>query len=142
MAWCGRRDSNPHDLRHWNLNPARLPIPPRPPATFRPPAVADSLSHRKMAKLSGKPRLAVALGAPLERWGHIYRGRSSQSKANWTRSRWHEAQRTGPGHPRCRHRAKPLKKGVSAAEMEAQAHLELVGGKVVHVHGRVVREPR
>src|SRR5690606_21622951 len=29
-AWCGRRDSNPHALRHWNLNPARLPIPPRP----------------------------------------------------------------------------------------------------------------
>src|SRR5450755_1249879 len=29
-AWCGRRDSNPHDFRHWNLNPARLPIPPRP----------------------------------------------------------------------------------------------------------------
>src|SRR5215510_5476342 len=28
--WCGRRDSNPHDFRHWNLNPARLPIPPRP----------------------------------------------------------------------------------------------------------------
>src|SRR5262245_37412025 len=30
-GWCGRRDLNPHDLRHWNLNPARLPIPPRPP---------------------------------------------------------------------------------------------------------------
>ena len=29
-AWCGRRDSNPHNFRHWNLNPARLPIPPRP----------------------------------------------------------------------------------------------------------------
>src|ERR1700722_422582 len=29
-AWCGRRDLNPHDFRHWNLNPARLPIPPRP----------------------------------------------------------------------------------------------------------------
>ena len=28
--WCGRRDSNPHNFRHWNLNPARLPIPPRP----------------------------------------------------------------------------------------------------------------
>src|SRR5262249_16705319 len=28
--WCGRRDSNPHDFRHGNLNPARLPIPPRP----------------------------------------------------------------------------------------------------------------
>jgi hypothetical protein len=36
--WCGRRDLNPHDLRHWNLNPARLPIPPRPQtlrATYR-----------------------------------------------------------------------------------------------------------
>src|SRR5271165_4629766 len=29
-SWCGRRDSNPHDLRRWNLNPVRLPIPPRP----------------------------------------------------------------------------------------------------------------
>ena len=29
-AWCGRRDSNPHDFRHGNLNPARLPVPPRP----------------------------------------------------------------------------------------------------------------
>jgi hypothetical protein len=28
--WCGRRDSNPHIFRYWNLNPARLPIPPRP----------------------------------------------------------------------------------------------------------------
>ena len=28
--WCGRRGSNPHDFRHRNLNPARLPIPPRP----------------------------------------------------------------------------------------------------------------
>src|ERR1700677_808258 len=28
--WCGRRDSNPHDFGHRNLNPARLPVPPRP----------------------------------------------------------------------------------------------------------------
>ena len=28
-CWCGRRDSNPHGLRHRNLNPARLPVPPR-----------------------------------------------------------------------------------------------------------------
>ncbi len=27
-GWCERRDSNPHALRHWNLNPGRLPIPP------------------------------------------------------------------------------------------------------------------
>src|SRR5262249_39042792 len=29
-TWCGRRDLNPHALRHGNLNPARLPVPPRP----------------------------------------------------------------------------------------------------------------
>src|SRR6201993_4199806 len=29
-AWCGRRNSTPHNFRHWNLNPARLPVPPRP----------------------------------------------------------------------------------------------------------------
>ncbi len=27
-VWCERRDSNSHGLPHWNLNPARLPIPP------------------------------------------------------------------------------------------------------------------
>ena len=26
--WYERRDSNSHGLPHWNLNPARLPIPP------------------------------------------------------------------------------------------------------------------
>jgi hypothetical protein len=31
--WCGRRESNPRALRHWNLNPALLPIPPRPHAS-------------------------------------------------------------------------------------------------------------
>jgi hypothetical protein len=28
VIWCERRDSNSHGLPHWNLNPARLPIPP------------------------------------------------------------------------------------------------------------------
>ena len=43
--WCGRRDLNPHDLRHWNLNPARLPIPPRPHPW-------EALRHRrKMAQI-------------------------------------------------------------------------------------------
>ena len=36
--WCGRRDSNPHDFRHRNLNPARLPVPPRPQWRKRRPA--------------------------------------------------------------------------------------------------------
>ena len=30
--WCGRRDLNPHDMRHQNLNLACLPISPRPHA--------------------------------------------------------------------------------------------------------------
>ena len=29
-GWCGRWESNPHSLRNGILNPARLPIPPRP----------------------------------------------------------------------------------------------------------------
>jgi hypothetical protein len=33
--WCGRRDLNPHDFHRWNLNPVRLPIPPRPPLAPR-----------------------------------------------------------------------------------------------------------
>ncbi len=28
MKWCERRDSNSHRLPYWNLNPARLPVPP------------------------------------------------------------------------------------------------------------------
>lgn len=28
-VWCAREDSNLHDVTHWNLKPARLPIPPR-----------------------------------------------------------------------------------------------------------------
>jgi hypothetical protein len=35
MAWCPRRDSNPHTLRHMDLNHARLPIPPRGPCEDR-----------------------------------------------------------------------------------------------------------
>src|SRR3954464_8030746 len=32
---CGRRDSNPHGLRHRHLKPACLPVPPRPPGCCR-----------------------------------------------------------------------------------------------------------
>lgn len=45
--WCARRDLNPHVLGHWNLNPARLPIPPRAPdhgkCTWSPPRTANPL---------------------------------------------------------------------------------------------------
>src|SRR5216683_4035090 len=52
-AWCGRRDSNPHNFRHWNLNPARLPVPPRP--------LADSI-------ISGRE----AAGGGLITWAHRF----------------------------------------------------------------------
>src|SRR5271154_7162369 len=44
--WCGRRDSNPHNFRHWNLNPARLPIPPRPQEKHQSrPSAASGVYH-------------------------------------------------------------------------------------------------
>ena len=55
-AWCGRRDSNPHDFRHGNLNPARLPIPPRPQR-----AVKTRVSARRSGQaLRGKRALRKA----------------------------------------------------------------------------------
>ena len=33
-ALCGRWDSNPQAFRHWDLNPARLPVSPRPRGSF------------------------------------------------------------------------------------------------------------
>src|SRR6202167_6767238 len=44
-CWCGRRGSNPHDFRHGNLNPARLPIPPRPRTEGRPGGAAYNTRH-------------------------------------------------------------------------------------------------
>ena len=35
VSWCGRRDSNSHTLRRWNLNPVCLPIPPHPHSIFK-----------------------------------------------------------------------------------------------------------
>ena len=45
-AWCGRRDSNPHNFRHWNLNPARLPIPPRPLLASCPAAMPSMIAEK------------------------------------------------------------------------------------------------
>ena len=39
-GWCERGDSNPHALRHWNLNPGRLPIPPLSRAAILTPRCA------------------------------------------------------------------------------------------------------
>src|SRR5262245_5827891 len=135
MAWCGRRDSNPHDLRHWNLNPARLPIPPRPPATFRPSVMADRLSHRKTAKLSGKPRPPCAPGASGRALGaHISVAvRSNQGELAPRRA-------SGPAHAgpgrlsdRTENGRRPKRRGSAANSW---------GGEVVDPHGGVVHKSR
>ena len=47
--WCGRRDSNPQGLRHRILNPACLPIPPRPRGA---PHVPQRPARRQSASLT------------------------------------------------------------------------------------------
>ncbi len=59
--WCGRRDSNPHDVSHWNLNPARLPIPPRPPVSQ--PANPDGASYQRPRRDAAK-KWGVNAAAP------------------------------------------------------------------------------
>jgi hypothetical protein len=72
---CGRRDSNPHGLRHRHLKPACLPVPPRPPRTAhrRVPRAADCkvrasmaddavrIEHPNRAKASSKATRAVVI---------------------------------------------------------------------------------
>src|SRR4051812_48513848 len=79
-AWCGRRDSNPHNFRHWNLNPARLPIPPRPREkhpirprcrerrayNMRPP-----VRSKKMTLFDPRPRQGVTAGQDCQKMVRI-----------------------------------------------------------------------
>ncbi len=71
MFWCGRRDSNPHDFHHRNLNPARLPVPPRPREPSR-------------ANLDARPGRSGTSASPLRVW--LYSNRISlmqQKKADF-----------------------------------------------------------
>ena len=69
--WCGRRDSNSHTLRHWNLNPACLPISPLP-LTASPPV--NDAQHRVLDTYptrTSKQRNGVGEGArTLDRRNH------------------------------------------------------------------------
>ena len=56
-GWCGRRDSNPHVFRHWNLNPARLPVPPRPHPGRERPAIAGTFRSARQQCHAGTRRL-------------------------------------------------------------------------------------
>src|SRR3569833_2863591 len=68
-VWCGRRDLNPHDLRHGNLNPARLPIPPRPPwaipvpsfEAYSTPALTEARQSERLISRKNRP--------PTKKWG-------------------------------------------------------------------------
>src|SRR6266852_9346745 len=59
-AWCGRRDSNPHNFRHWNLNPARLPVPPRPLIASYPAAMPEH-DAEKCEAVFGRPSCSKLL---------------------------------------------------------------------------------
>ena len=62
FRWCGREDLNLHESPHRDLNPARLPIPPRPRAvnhyTAKRRTPHAGLSGRKMGS-AFPPRLRV-----------------------------------------------------------------------------------
>ena len=58
FCWCGRRDLNPHELLHWNLKPARLPIPPRPHIKLLPCFFSFAKTHELYAAL---PALSAVL---------------------------------------------------------------------------------
>ena len=65
-AWCARRESNPHVFRHWNLNPARLPVPPRArgrPEGARPIARIGRGASRCATRNSRSPRALGGKGA-------------------------------------------------------------------------------
>ena len=59
--WCGRRDLNPHGLRHQNLNLACLPIPPRPRGQFAGPRDRErgALAQGRYAR-QGPPKTSAA----------------------------------------------------------------------------------
>jgi hypothetical protein len=70
LSHWGRQESNLHGLPHWNLNPARLPISPRPRA---PAAHQDASGWLKYSPIG--PEWAV--GQSLERGvSVVFRGQT------------------------------------------------------------------
>ena len=60
LAWCGRRDSNSHSSRHRNLNPACLPIPPRPRTAARTEGQPPPGWRWAIAQPAARPRAGAA----------------------------------------------------------------------------------
>ena len=77
--WCGRRDSNPHASRRWNLNPLRLPIPPRP--QLAPAQERASGSYRQAPLYSNG-----SAGMQQKKWGKVCSRRPQPSLAPKSRS--------------------------------------------------------
>ena len=72
ISWWGRRDSNPHALRHMILNHARLPVPTRPRAFY--------FSSGASARLDERPVEGGALSASAQHERCASTGRLSHER--------------------------------------------------------------
>ena len=106
LEWCGRRGSNPHDLRHGNLNPARLPIPPRPQR-----ASSRNGSGRAARLISCGTSAAHAKNRPAAR-SRPDAEIDEQPPVDRAAAPPAGPRRSGPGRPRCRprHAARPRRR--------------------------------
>ena len=64
LLWWGRRDSNPHALRHMILSHARLPVPTLPPQIPATLLIIPSLLPQCIRAPEGSVRLIAMAGTP------------------------------------------------------------------------------
>ena len=64
LLWWGRRDSNPHALRHMILSHARLPVPTLPPQIPATLLIIPSLLPQCIRAPEGSVRLIAMVGTP------------------------------------------------------------------------------
>ena len=101
--WCAWGDLNSHALRHWNLNPARLPIPPQALQGVILQWLADSSKYQPALGSRTQPHTARV------QFTHATaHGPHPAHAHNYTRLTAHNLTRPLRRHPR--HQTSPLNK--------------------------------